>query len=253
MFQIDTKILPWLGNSPLVITAYINHGSLQIFKNFEIYFRQVAWKEKLLVMTEDFDVYKYLQKERKYFVLFLDGSVEKRVSNAVDFGTRFYKQLIYKRTKTINKLLQARLRVLVVDIDAVWLRNPVEYLLKLEPTDIAAQMDENKLCGGFLFLNGSSSSVRELWSKVTVKYRSYIMKDDRNIRTTEQGILNALLEKKFAHLNVIKLPEEDFPSGHLFFRQDSKFSSPVVIHNNYIVGVEEKIERFKNYSLWMAP
>lgn len=250
-FQIDSNILPWLEDSPLVITTYINQGFLRLFKNFEIYFQRVSWNEKLLVMTEDSDVVRYLQDKQRYFVLVLDGT-SKRVSDAVDYGTVSYKKLIYSRTETVRILLNAHLRVLLVDIDAVWLRNPVEYLLHLAPMDIAGQLDGSMLCGGFLFMNGSSASINELWSNVSEQYRAHIEEDDRSHRSTEQGILNILLKNNYTHLKVVKLPAEDFPSGNLYFKPDTKILSPVVVHNNYIVGVDRKIERFKDYNLWLA-
>ena len=48
------------------------------------------------------------------------------------------------------------------------------------------------------------------------------------------------------------LPKAEFPSGELYFKKfnDGQRAKAVVVHNNYIVGVAAKQQRFKLRGLW---
>ena len=48
------------------------------------------------------------------------------------------------------------------------------------------------------------------------------------------------------------LPLKLFPTGKIFFEQMHKAlrDEVCVVHNNFIVGKEKKIQRFKHYELW---
>ena len=48
------------------------------------------------------------------------------------------------------------------------------------------------------------------------------------------------------------LPLKVFPNGKMFFEQMQKSlrNKVYVVHNNFIVGKEKKIQRFKQYQLW---
>ena len=66
-----------------------------------------------------------------------------------------------------------------------------------------------------------------------------------------QPLFNKLL---YNHKNIKSkpLPSLLFPSGKLFFNKfnNTQRSNAVVVHNNYIVGGNNKRDRFKKYNLW---
>ena len=55
-----------------------------------------------------------------------------------------------------------------------------------------------------------------------------------------------------SNANGRSLPMSLFPNGELFFeKMPLKYRSDVVIvHNNFLVGKEQKIQRFKHFNLW---
>jgi hypothetical protein len=69
---------------------------------------------------------------------------------------------------------------------------------------------------------------------------------------SEQKLLGGLMRSgaKF----ILRFLDRDlFPSGKNYFSErkpQAKGVTPVVIHNNYIVGAQAKIDRFRNENLW---
>ena len=52
------------------------------------------------------------------------------------------------------------------------------------------------------------------------------------------------------------LPQYAFPTGGLYFKNKTWVKETkgkqVIIHNNYILGAEKKIKRFRDYGLWLV-
>lgn len=52
------------------------------------------------------------------------------------------------------------------------------------------------------------------------------------------------------------LPQAAFPTGGLYFKNKTWVKETkgmhAIIHNNYIVGFEKKIKRFRDYGLWLV-
>ena len=75
-------------------------------------------------------------------------------------------------------------------------------------------------------------------------------------RDVNQYLFNEALHSHFldpGKLRVRVLDPQKFPSGALYF--DAKWrveqeEAPAVVHNNYVVGRERKLARFKREGLW---
>lgn len=57
-------------------------------------------------------------------------------------------------------------------------------------------------------------------------------------------------------MDLYLLPQSAFPPGGLYFR-NSKWAEEtkaknVIIHNNYIIGHDNKKRRFQQYGLWLV-
>lgn len=52
------------------------------------------------------------------------------------------------------------------------------------------------------------------------------------------------------------LPQAAFPTGGLYFKNKTWVRETkgmhVIIHNNYIIGFEKKIKRFREYGFWLV-
>jgi len=180
-------------------------------------------------------------------------------TKAVKYGTVEYQELILERTILVNKVLHLGFNILLCDIDAVWLKNPMPYISR--GYDIQAQPEaDGRLCGGFIFLM-SSPGVQDLWQKVTDAHKEVVKTAEkvhhlRGVDESEQQLLLKLLPK--ANLKVKKLDSDMFPHGLKYFGPQMTYHSkmdlnkihPAVVHNNYVIGKDKKILRFKHFGLW---
>eukprot|EP00899_Mesostigma_viride_P005801 jgi/Mesvir1/15221/Mv06451-RA.2 len=123
-------------------------------------------------------------------------------SAAVDFGTVDYQTLIMMRSAMLMEVLALGYRVLLADIDAVWLRNPLPHMLaraRDENLDVLAQDDSDGVCGGFMFLDGSRMAARVTWATVLWRHAT-IVRDARKkgcmgyFNVNEQFAFNVMLK-----------------------------------------------------------
>ena len=64
----------------------------------------------------------------------------------------------------------------------------------------------------------------------------------------DQLIVNEIALKKYRDYIAILSPDL-FPNGHVYYNEGRK-ENAVIVHNNWMVGVEEKTKRFKEEKLW---
>jgi transposase len=64
----------------------------------------------------------------------------------------------------------------------------------------------------------------------------------------DQIIVNKVALNKY--YNYIALLNEDlFPNGHVYYKENRK-ENAVIVHNNWMIGVDTKIQHFKDENLW---
>lgn len=245
---VNNPYFPRVGDprtSDFLFVSLVNYGSLEMFRNFCCHLKSTDTKAHFIILTES---RKVAQMAKTYGMSPIKLKLERERS--ADFGSKAYKKLIYLRTKYVLYFLRMNYKIIITDVDSVWISDPLSYLNKIS-LDVGGQQDNQRLCGGFLFLNGSSRDVLRLWTEVLLNFRAVLENTSNDIELTEQGILHSLLESKYQYLAVNGFPQSLFPSGHDYFDKIRlKNSSPIVIHNNYLVGYHKKIERFKKFGLW---
>jgi hypothetical protein len=64
----------------------------------------------------------------------------------------------------------------------------------------------------------------------------------------DQLIMNRIALSKYNE-HVALLSEDLFPNGHVYYIQERK-DNAMIVHNNWMVGVETKIQKFKEENLW---
>ena len=92
-------------------------------------------------------------------------------------------------------------------------------------------------CAGFMALQPSPLSIDLLENWKASLVTPYI----------NQVKLNSLVQK--SAIRHKQLPQKEFPDGSMYFDRKMR-RNVVVVHNNYIVGHENKVQRFKNVGLW---
>ena len=159
-------------------------------------------------------------------------------NNPLTYDTNQYKQLVSRRASHILRILDSNLKIIYTDIDTVWLKDPRPFLIG--NFDIWAQLDDvNYYCTGFMAIKKSNAVVDLLrkWNK----------------KLSEKTQLNQPIFNKIIHKSNVKhkaLPLIEFPSGKLYF-QEKKRHDVAIVHNNFIIGKDKKIQRFKDVGLWL--
>lgn len=132
-------------------------------------------------------------------------------------------------------------KLLFTDVDTVWLADPV--LFFQAGYDMIASVDayvDNKpyYCGGFV----AYISTGETWQFLRA-WQSELDKEPQH----NQPVLNSLLPT--SGVKVLALPSLQFPSGKLYFEEKIR-KYAIVVHANFMVGKERKINSLKTAHLW---
>jgi len=179
--------------------------------------------------------------------------------NGAAYGTIAYQALMNSRTEMIYTIIQTGYDVLLCDVDIVILRDPFKFFDNKHDLLGGAHKD-TKVTGGFLFLR-SNERMRKIWFAVLERHRNVLraIQKDPNFdphENTEQEILNKILVNS-SDTDILwsRIPSDVIVDGNAFFIERSvqkKGVWPAAIHNNYIIGKQNKYERFVNVSLWFV-
>jgi hypothetical protein len=120
------------------------------------------------------------------------------------------------------------------------------------------QNDINMLCAGCMLLRNNAKVKRFL---------KQILDNQHNF-ANDQINVNGILRAKRTDMIILVFPENNFPNGLLFFRNDyvpctnefhlqlrNKFylaeKRICFVHANWMIGIDKKIQAFKDYGLWL--
>ncbi|XP_072032610.1 uncharacterized protein [Amphiura filiformis] len=234
----------------VVILTSTNAAFLDFTDNWLASIRRIGPHPNITIVAEDNATYEHLMKVPDVHVIRPDQSSS--ASDKLVFNTPEYKKFVNKRAQYILDILKEGYDVLFSDVDTFWAADPFPYFE--EDFDIFAQLDlgpphPRMLCAGFVYYKSTRLSIKfvKLWIK---KMNSY------NNTRPDQGVLNKLIKKRSVPLLKVKVLDPDkFLSGHFYFDEEWRTKNPqvkpVMLHNNWIIGHDVKVQRFKNLGMWL--
>eukprot|EP00923_Selenidium_pygospionis_P023387 GHVN01040754.1.p1 GENE.GHVN01040754.1~~GHVN01040754.1.p1 ORF type:complete len:224 (+),score=16.58 GHVN01040754.1:592-1263(+) len=188
-----------------------------------------------------------------------------------------YMRLLFLRSRIIYTLLNERLKIFIIESDAVWLRDPIPGIIyDTDDFDLATANDHPtevedlnvfqspSFEAGFLYLRPTKKVIKlyelllralygDLLSYATMP--DYELVDQHRDDQRYLGTLAYQLE-----INVKYIPRGEVCPGYWYLEhpltidpQEAtrlKYPSPAIIQNNYIIGIENKINRAKMYRHW---
>lgn len=193
-------------------------------------------------------------------VIAMDGG---QFAGKQEYSKAGYVRMMVERTHFILRLLEAGLRVLLFEVDCLWLSDPVPILTSEE----YSQMDivgtkvsgQDITAGGFLLLRPTQATL-SLWRQLTrmmEHLRDGIMNMDGFAPVSEsqndQQFISQLIKKQYANIKVAFLPKDLFPDGKWYNLSEALRAAkpkPVIINNNWVLGNAAKIERAKLFGHW---
>lgn len=233
------------GTITWTILLTINNAFFDFYLNWLWHYQQLHLSPDIsvIVVAEDNTVYQKLKalKTQKFTVRRSDMDP---INSSLVFDTPLFKKYMARRAVYVLEYLQKGVDVLHVDVDSVWLKNPFPFLVG--DYDIWGQVDRpaDLICIGFLAFktNAIVKKFVKLWID---KLESLAYK------RSDQDVFNDLRSNK-TDLKINKLPIYQFPSGQLYFERFDNVTrgKAVVVHNNWIIGHDQKRDRFKKFGLW---
>ena len=171
----------------------------------------------------------------------------------MNFGTSGFNELSYIRYKIINELLNEDKIIWYLDVDTVVLHDLNKLVSEFSGRDIVMQNDINMPCSGCM-LCYPTDACKQVVS---------IIYDSRTSSENDQIILAKLLYGN-KQIKLELFDHEIFANGLLYFNELSNHEmyrraqlsfretkKPLyLVHANWMVGVETKINELKKKKLW---
>lgn len=208
----------------------------------------------VMIVAVDLMVYDQLSAELPGRVMLAPQNLQAG-TGAANFGTGELTKITGSRPWFILHLLQVGLNVLYVDADAQLLKDP--FLQFADVVDMASADDDidssdpNKsrspnLCSGLLFARPTPATKKfmETW------FREMSPNNDQiAYNAIYQRMIGSSTDAKAAPFKVKVLNINLFPPGPFYFEDlltPEEKAQVYMIHNNYIVGHDAKVSRFKS-------
>ena len=197
-----------------------------------------------------------IQNSKSYTVVFQSTHQK---TKELRYGEKKYYQFMLFRTDLVYKLLQKQVSIFLVESDSTWYSNPETYLNHFDANvDIIAGQDgdltANAIEGGFIFLRASIHTI-QIWkllkSILERNWKGKLLETGVTTQLNEMAVLNGILkDKNNDWCEWAFFPKEKFVSGRWYRGGSFKFTDPVVIQNNWIVGNYNKERRARLWGQW---
>jgi hypothetical protein len=248
----------WLYNSlrsRCKIVTFFTGNLCDEWRNLVFTMRQVNLIDLLVVFPLDDTALTCCKNEG---VEFRTDLVLNNLPGEASFGKKKWGDIMKVKLEAIKIILQDNYFVLYVDTDIVFFRDPFVHIFNLPPKDIYFQSDNSRevdafravigktnLCAGFMFIIPNKKCI-ELMD------RSLNNIEKSNCKLYDQDAINDILKNKNKQIvDYGILSPSLFPNGKRYFEMREQCAkNPFIVHNNHIVGLDAKVNRFKKYGLW---
>lgn len=180
-----------------------------------------------------------------YLEKLTDIDAEKLRTDAIITSKTFHQKVVGK-LRYIQKLVATGYRILYMDCDIILFKDPWSVLSSFseDSFDIVAQRDYS-LNSGFMFLLPTETTYNFLGGGV-----NYMVMN----KELDQESLIAVMGR-YPSLRVHLLPENQFSNGRVFFQRHQFYWDPItsdqiMMHNNFIVGSDNKYYRWREMNFY---
>lgn len=191
-------------------------------------------------------------------------------STGHDFGNPGYWRLMLERTALLSALVHRGVRVFAFETDQVWLEDPTPYIASrlAEGADMVGTINtRDEISGNFFYLRPTLQT-RRLFDEIVRRFVDAYVSARLNKKSAtswtyienDQSILTKLVLRNQTFQSAYPmrfetLDQERFVDGRWYVPEEAFYTSPaarqpVVINNNFIIGVEKKTLRAKQWGHW---
>ncbi|EOA20914.1 hypothetical protein CARUB_v10001249mg [Capsella rubella] len=259
----------FVAKNGTVIVCAVSYPYLPFLNNWLISVSRQKHQDQVLVIAEDYaTLYKVNEKWPGHAVLIppvLDSQT------AHKFGSQGFFNFTARRPQHLLQILELGYNVMYNDVDMVWLKDPFQYFVgkheayfmddmtAIKPLDHShglpppGKKGRPYICSCMIFLrptNGAKLLMKKWIEELQTEPWS------RAKKANDQPGFNWALNKTAHQVDLYLLSQAAFPTGGLYFKNSTWVKETkgkhVIIHNNYIVGFEKKIKRFRDFGLWLV-
>lgn len=215
--------------------TFLNSGCIEICKNMLASAKNVGLDTSEFYIAcldrityDEFKQYKncFLHKEIK---------LKKYQNWSFDKNSGF-REVVRNKWRVIQNIYEKDSRLCWVDVDIVFKSNPLQYISNDSKVLFQGDDPGNILCSGFMVFN----ELQEC--------RDMIGECASDLWADDQLIVNKIALEKYPH--IIRVLDRDlFPNGYAYYSENRK-EKAIIVHNNFMIGIDTKIAKFKTEGLW---
>ena len=215
--------------------TFLNSGCIDICKNMLISVERVGINvNDFYIACLDSNAYEHLNEYKNAF-LYVDQPVVEYQNWTFDENSGF-RNIVKNKWSIIQKIYQEHKNLCWVDTDIVFVENPTEYISGHEEVLFQGDSPGSTLCSGFMVFNESKECKQMINDCASSEGQD------------DQLIINDVAINKYPE-NIAILNRDLFPNGYAYYTEGKK-ENALIVHNNWMVGVGTKIEKFKEENLW---
>ncbi|WCJ22678.1 UDP-D-xylose:L-fucose alpha-1 3-D-xylosyltransferase 1 [Euphorbia peplus] len=255
-------------NGTLIVCA-VSEAYLPFLSNWVISVAMNKHADKVLVIAEDYKTLDRVNQKWPGHAVLVPPVLD--LQTAHKFGSQGFFNFTSRRPRHLLHILELGYSVMYNDVDMVWLGDPFTYLEGKHDVYFTDDMTAIKplnhshslpppgkkgrpyICSCMIFLrptNGAKLVMRKWIEEMQAQPWSKAQK------ANDQPAFNWALMKLADQVDLYLLPQAAFPTGGLYFKNKTWVKETkgkhVIIHNNYIIGFEKKIKRFRDFGLWLV-
>lgn len=161
------------------------------------------------------------------------------------YNTEQFQSITKRKLEVILQNMKMDNEVLWIDNDIVLFENIIQDVRKY-PGTFVMQDDLWGMCTGFFLARTSSYSTRLIQASIdAIAVASNKNTNDQHVFNTEY---KRMLNRTFG-FRISALPQDEYPNGKIYF-DDNNRSRAKMVHSNYVATTAEKVQRFKEFSMW---
>jgi len=233
--------------------SFTNNGSLELSYNMILSLRKFTDEEMIMFCLDDESENFFIEKNIKNVTV---KTSYKFKSNYWDYGTQEFKLIMFIKLKCIlDTLNEINENIFFIDSDVFFAKDPTEKLKQIENDthDMICQTDRpvgSRWCAGVMLLKNNNTIKQLFQEAIQIANNLAQIKTDSG-EWHDQAILNHILARGDIKLNTL---ETTFATnGHLYFSNNGPKErlGQTIIHANFCVGTQQKIEWFKSENMWI--
>ena len=242
-FNCDNFNDSFLNNT--IIINFFTKDLCEEWKNHIYTLKKYNLDKYVIVFPLDNDALNCVQSENIRYNTKLLNKINISQGN---FGDKNFKKIVYYKFLAIKNYLDLNYNVFYLDTDTIVFGNIIEDIKTFPKNkDLYAQKDGTEICSGCMLILPTNNS--KLLINNCLKY--YENKKIENDQLMDQDIINKLVKELKIKYHL--LPWKKYASGDDYFNKHKEYfknNKPLFLHNNFIVGLKAKTERFKKHGLW---